>query len=274
MQLRNQLVNAAKNFAKGESLSSVLITTMSKDMDEQFKLAHKVIDVVDRAKRKICVTLLRYNVNKHESASGQVQLFARKKDDEKFQEVFYVNYKLEEFIYLLDVMSSVYDKNITNQPICNVLKKIISSLYSSSILFLFESRWVGTLEMIVNWYWDFDKTDSKKKILCLKWTTYYGRTKVYANFRLIKTSWILSCTVTETVYTSKVVKLFWSSQNTSHSWQNEFISWAKLTYSTSGELFWMKQPFIIQTNSIKNGCSLPHEHFPILPRIKNVVWTQ
>ena len=53
-------------------------------------------------------------------AKTHVQLFARKKEDEKFQQVVYVNYKLEEFIYLLDVMNSVYEKVVTNQPICNV----------------------------------------------------------------------------------------------------------------------------------------------------------
>ena len=35
-------------------------------------------------------------------------------------------------MYLHDVMSSVYDKVINNQPICNVLEKVISSVYSSS----------------------------------------------------------------------------------------------------------------------------------------------
>ena len=72
MRLRNQLVNAAENFVREESLTPVLIPTMSKDMDEQFKLAHKVVDVVDRANRKICVTLLRYNVDKPESSYAQV----------------------------------------------------------------------------------------------------------------------------------------------------------------------------------------------------------
>ena len=52
MRLRNQLVNAAKDFAREENLTPVLITTMSKDMDEQLKLAHKVVDVVDQAKQK------------------------------------------------------------------------------------------------------------------------------------------------------------------------------------------------------------------------------
>ena len=121
MRLRNQLVNAAENFAREENLTPVLIPTMSRDMDEQLKLAHKVVDVVDRTNRKICVTLLRYTVDKPESSYAQVRLFTRKKEDEKFQHVVYVNYKLEEFIYLLDVMNSVYDKVITNQPICNVL---------------------------------------------------------------------------------------------------------------------------------------------------------
>ena len=121
MRLRNQLVYAAENFAGEENLTPVQIPTLSKDMEEQLKLAHKVVDVVDRANRKVCVTLLRYNVDKPESSYAQVRLFVRKKEDEKFQQIVYVNYKLEEFIYLLDVMNSVYDKVITNQPICNVL---------------------------------------------------------------------------------------------------------------------------------------------------------
>ena len=94
---------------------------MSKDMDEQLKLAHKVVVVVDRANRKICVTLLRYNVDKPDSSYAQIQLFARKREDENFQQSVYVNYKLEESIYLLDVNNSVYDKDFTNQTSCNVL---------------------------------------------------------------------------------------------------------------------------------------------------------
>ena len=119
MRLRNQLVNAAENFGREENLTPVLIPTMSRDMNEQLKLAHKVVDVVDRTNRKICVTLLRYNVDTPESSYAQVRIFASKKEDEIFQQVVLVKYKLEEFIYLLDVMNSVYDKVITNQPIFN-----------------------------------------------------------------------------------------------------------------------------------------------------------
>ena len=121
MRLRNQLANAAENFAREENWTPVVIPTVSRDMDEQLKLAHKVVDVVDRTNRKICVTLLRYNVDKPESSYVQVRLFARKKEDEKFQQVVYVNYKLRELIYLLDVINSEYCKVINNQPICNVL---------------------------------------------------------------------------------------------------------------------------------------------------------
>ena len=121
MWLRIQLVNAAEQFDREETLTPVLIPTMSKGMDEQFKLAHNVVEKVDRAKRKICVTQLRYNVNKSESSYAQVRIFSRKKEDENFQQVVYVRYKLEEFIYLLEVMNSVYDKVITNQHFCNDL---------------------------------------------------------------------------------------------------------------------------------------------------------
>ena len=57
---------------------------MSKDMNEQPELAHKVVDVVDRANRKICVVLLRYNVAKPESSYAQVRLFAKKKEERSF----------------------------------------------------------------------------------------------------------------------------------------------------------------------------------------------
>ena len=117
----NKLVVAADNFLKEQNLSPVLQSTLSKDMEEQLKLVHKVIDVVDRPNRKICVTLLRYKVDNPDTSDAQFRLFGWKNDKEKFQQIVYVNYRLDEFIYLLDVMNSVYDKVIANQPICNIL---------------------------------------------------------------------------------------------------------------------------------------------------------
>ena len=67
------------------------------------------------------MTLLRYNVDKPERSYAEGRLFAKKKNDEKFQQVVYVKYKIAEFIFLLNVMNSVHDKVITNQHISNVL---------------------------------------------------------------------------------------------------------------------------------------------------------
>ena len=107
MPLRRLLVGASEISAREENLSPVLIPPMFKDIDEQFKLAHKVVDVVDGPYRKIYVTLLRYNVDKPEGSYAQVPIFTGNKEDEKFQRVDFVNYKLEEFIYLLDVVNFV-----------------------------------------------------------------------------------------------------------------------------------------------------------------------
>ena len=41
---------------------------MSKDINEQLKLAHRVVDALDCPNRTICVSILRYNVDKPESA--------------------------------------------------------------------------------------------------------------------------------------------------------------------------------------------------------------
>ena len=118
---RNQLVVAADIFLREQSLSLVLQSTLSKDMEEHLKLVHKLIDIVHCPKRRICVTLLRYKVDNPDTSYAQVRLFGRKTDEEKFQQTVYVSYKLDELAYLLDVMNSVYDKEIANQPICNVL---------------------------------------------------------------------------------------------------------------------------------------------------------
>ena len=54
---------------------------------------------------------------------------------------------------------------------------------------------------------DIEKTDSKEEISCLKWTKYNGSGRYVWTFRLIQTSWILSCSVTETIYEDNEVDL-------------------------------------------------------------------
>ena len=84
---KNQLVIAADNFLREQNLPPVLQSTLSKDMEEQLKLVHKMIDVVDRPNRRICVTLLRYKVDNPETSYAHVRLFGGKKEEEKFQQI-------------------------------------------------------------------------------------------------------------------------------------------------------------------------------------------
>ena len=84
MRLRNQLHFAVEGFGREENLTPVLIPTLSKGMDEQLKLAHKVVDVVDRANRKVSLTLLQYSVDEPENSCAQARLLARKKQNDKF----------------------------------------------------------------------------------------------------------------------------------------------------------------------------------------------
>ena len=107
MRLRNQLVSAAENYARQKNLFPVVKPTFSDDMDEQFKLPHKVVNVVDRAYREISVTLVRYSVVKSENSCAQIRIFARKREEEQFQQIVYVNYKLGKLICLFDVWNSV-----------------------------------------------------------------------------------------------------------------------------------------------------------------------
>ena len=74
-RLRNSPVVAAENFRRDENLTPVQSLAMFKDMVEHFKLAHEVVDVVDRAKKKIYVILSGYNVYKPEESYAQVLFF-------------------------------------------------------------------------------------------------------------------------------------------------------------------------------------------------------
>ena len=70
------------------------VKILAKDMEEQLKLRHKVVEVFGRPNRNICVTMVRYNVEKPETSYVQVRLFGGRKDEEKFNQIVYVNYKL------------------------------------------------------------------------------------------------------------------------------------------------------------------------------------
>ena len=122
MRMSNQIAIAAENFARKENFSPVLIPTMSKNMNEQLKVAHKVVDVVDRSNGKIFVTLLRYSVDKPETKSfyAQVQFFQGRKRTRSFSKLSMWNINFNNW-FPSDVMNSGYDNIIRNKRISNVL---------------------------------------------------------------------------------------------------------------------------------------------------------
>ena len=119
--LRNQIVVATVDFAKDEKLEPIVTAPLSKDLDEQLKHVQKAITIVDRSKRKIIATMKKYYVEKPESAYVQIRLFTRKTETEKFQQIVFVNYKLDEFLFLLDVINNVSEQALSNQSLCNIV---------------------------------------------------------------------------------------------------------------------------------------------------------
>ena len=117
---RNQLVIPAEYFGREENLYLVLIPTMSNDKDEQIKLTHKVVDVMDQANRKTCLTLLHYKKYKLEKSFAQLRAFAKTVKTRNRTD-YYVKNEFEEIVYIFDVLSFVSDKVIEHQPFCNVL---------------------------------------------------------------------------------------------------------------------------------------------------------
>ena len=88
IRLRNQLVVAVRDFSREENLPPVQVKLLAKDMEEQLKLTHRVVEVFDRSHRKICVILLHYNVEKPEISYIQVRMFGRRKDKENSIKLF------------------------------------------------------------------------------------------------------------------------------------------------------------------------------------------
>ena len=65
---RKQLVVAADNSLREQNLSPFFQFRLSKDLEEQMKLFHKVVKVVNCPNRRIFVTLLRYKADKPETS--------------------------------------------------------------------------------------------------------------------------------------------------------------------------------------------------------------
>ena len=108
-------------------------------MDERHILAHRVVDVMYRANTKFFVTLLRYNVEKPESSYARDQIISRKDEDEKTEQIVYLEEKNYDFIYPLYLVNSIYDKVLTKKTHLFCPKKIIATFYSLPFFIVIES---------------------------------------------------------------------------------------------------------------------------------------
>ena len=98
--------------------------------------------------------------------------------------------------------------------------------------------------------------------------------KCASTFRLIQARWTLPYTAIKTIHFSTILKWIHSWLNTKSFLLSAFTSWATLTFSTSGALYWIKKLFLIKTNPVRKGCFLSKERFPIVPGIESVILTQ
>ena len=145
---QKQLVGAAKHFGRAENLSLVQVPSMAKDMDyNNSSWRTKWLTFwIDQTERLfwLCYGTIRTNkrVKKFKSIFSRRRLGTR-----NFIWLSMRNIKLEEFICLFDIMTSVYEKVVTNKPTFNVVWKVIATTLSH-FLFLFDSQGIGTPEMI------------------------------------------------------------------------------------------------------------------------------
>ena len=122
MRLRIQQVNAAENFAWEENLNPVLIPTMSKGMVEQLKRSQGCWQSEPNKEKDLCDTAaVQCGIAWKFICSSPN--FCKLEGGREVSTSCLMNFKLEEFVGLLDLMNSVYDKFVTNQHIFNVLKK-------------------------------------------------------------------------------------------------------------------------------------------------------
>ena len=119
-----------------------------------------------------------------------------------------------------------------------------------------------------------EKTDSKEEVFCLNWALYKGRRKACVNFQTDRDKLIIVVyRYRNSLYLKDDEVILKFTEYESHLAELVYL-WSYIFIFYKGALYWMKQLFIINTDSVKNGCSLSIEHFPIVPGIEIVIWTQ
>ena len=97
--IRNTVIHDAENLG----LVPILELTSDKEstMDQELANCNKVYDIATYNRRQVCVTIKRYNINKPPDI--QNRLFTAK-ENEAMKQVAYVNYTLNEFKELSQIL--------------------------------------------------------------------------------------------------------------------------------------------------------------------------
>ena len=97
--IRNTVIHDAENLG----LVPILELTSDKEstMDQELANCNKVYDIATYNRRQVCVTIKRYNINKPPYI--QIRLFTAK-ENEAMKQVAYVNYILNEFKELSQIL--------------------------------------------------------------------------------------------------------------------------------------------------------------------------
>ena len=112
--VRNTVIHDAENL----DLFPVLDLTSDKEstMNQELANCNKVYDIATYTRRKVCVTIKKYNVNKPPYI--QIRLFTAK-DKKAIKQVAYVNYTLNEFKKLSQVLGDfMFVENCNLQKTC------------------------------------------------------------------------------------------------------------------------------------------------------------
>ena len=101
-----------------------------------------------------------------------------------------------------------------------------------------------------------EKIDSKGEISCLYWTIYNGRRKVGINFQTNADKVnIVVYHYRNNTYLNDTEMDLKLTEYKKHLAKGVYLL-SYIDISTSVALYWMKQLFLIETNPIKNACSL------------------
>ena len=121
LYLRNPIAQAVREFSTDETLKENVTSPLSKHLNKQLKLVQKAITVVNPHKRKTFATIKKYCMDKPESTYVQIRLFTRISEHDKFQQLLFVRYKYDEFLFLSDVYTSLSEQVLSNQSLGNIV---------------------------------------------------------------------------------------------------------------------------------------------------------